>query len=49
MEHHEPGFMRKYIFSTDHKVIGIQYGITALLFLLFGFDSFKEWQTVALG
>jgi cytochrome c oxidase subunit 1 len=20
--HHEPGFWRKYIFSTDHKVIG---------------------------
>jgi len=29
--------MRKYIFSTDHKVIGIQYGMTALCFLLFGF------------
>jgi len=37
-EHHEElGFLRKYIFSTDHKVIGIQYGLTALLFLLFGF------------
>jgi cytochrome c oxidase subunit 1 len=35
--HHEPGFLRKYVFSTDHKIIGIQYGITALLFLLFGF------------
>jgi cytochrome c oxidase subunit 1 len=36
--HHEaPGFWRKYVFSTDHKVIGIQYAITALLFLLFGF------------
>ncbi len=35
--HEELGFVRKYIFSTDHKVIGIQYGITALLFLLFGF------------
>ena len=23
--------------STDHKIIGIQYGITALLFLFFGF------------
>src|SRR6266852_6402662 len=34
--HHEP-FIRKYIFSTDHKWIGIQYGITALCFLLFGF------------
>jgi cytochrome c oxidase subunit 1 len=44
--HHEPGFMRKYIFSTDHKVIGIQYGITALLFLLLGFllMSAMRWQ-----
>jgi cytochrome c oxidase subunit 1 len=39
-EHHEPtlGFWRKYIFSLDHKVIGIQYAITGLLFLLFGFS-----------
>ena len=29
---------RKWIFSQDHKVIGIQYTITALLFLLFGFS-----------
>jgi cytochrome c oxidase subunit 1 len=36
-EHHEPGFWQKYIFSTDHKMIGIQYGITSLLFLFFGF------------
>src|SRR5258708_16491686 len=35
--HEELGFRRKYVFSTDHKVIGIQYGITALLFLFFGF------------
>jgi cytochrome c oxidase subunit 1 len=34
--HEELGFLRKYVFSTDHKIIGIQYGITALLFLLFG-------------
>jgi len=27
--HHEP-FIRKYVFSTDHKWIGIQYGFTAL-------------------
>jgi cytochrome c oxidase subunit 1 len=25
------------VFSTDHKVIGLQYGVTSLLFLLFGF------------
>ncbi len=36
-EHHEPGFFQKYIFSTDHKTIGIQYGVMALLFLVIGF------------
>lgn len=36
-DHHDPPFWQKYIFSTDHKMIGIQYGITALLFLAFGF------------
>lgn len=36
-DHHDPGFMRKYIFSTDHKIIGIQYGLTSLLFMLVGF------------
>ena len=36
-EHHELGFWRKYIFSTDHKVIGIQYGLCGLVFLFFGF------------
>ncbi|MAB90720.1 MAG: cytochrome C oxidase subunit I [Planctomycetes bacterium] len=35
--HHDEGFWRKYIFSVDHKVIGIQYGITSLFFLLVGF------------
>jgi cytochrome c oxidase subunit 1 len=35
--HEELGFWRKYIFSVDHKVIGIQYAITGLSFLLFGF------------
>jgi cytochrome c oxidase subunit 1 len=29
--------LTKYIWSTDHKIIGLQYGITALLWLLFGF------------
>src|SRR4029453_18143577 len=45
--HHEVlGFWRKYIFSTDHKVIGIQYAITGLLFLLFGFSlmMLMRWQ-----
>jgi cytochrome c oxidase subunit 1 len=35
--HHEPqSFWMKYIFSQDHKVIAIQYTITALLIGLFG-------------
>src|SRR6185295_2792589 len=46
VHHHEPSFMQKYIFSTDHKVIGLQYGITALMFLLFGFClmMLMRWQ-----
>ena len=44
--HAEPGFWRQYIFSTDHKVVGIQYGVTALLFLFFGFllMALMRWQ-----
>src|SRR2546421_11586103 len=45
--HHEDlGFWRKYVFSTDHKMIGIQYGVTALFFLLFGFFLMlmMRWQ-----
>ncbi len=44
--HHEESYWRKYIFSTDHKTIGIQYGITALLFLFFGFSLMMvmRWQ-----
>src|SRR5882672_628186 len=46
VHHEEPGFWSKYIFSTDHKVIGIQYGLTALCFLLFGFSlvAMMRWQ-----
>ncbi|MEI6083268.1 MAG: cbb3-type cytochrome c oxidase subunit I [Verrucomicrobiota bacterium] len=46
-EHHdEPSWIRKYIFSTDHKTIGIQYGLTALVFLFFGFClmMMMRWQ-----
>ena len=35
-DHHEIGFVRKYIFSTDHKIIGIQFLITTLLMLMVG-------------
>ena len=45
-EEHELSFWQAYIFSLDHKVIGIQYAITALLFLLFGFSlmAVMRWQ-----
>ncbi len=45
-DHHEIGFWQKYIFSTDHKIIGIQYGITALIFLFIGFClmMLMRWQ-----
>jgi len=29
--------LRRYIFSTDHKVIGLQYAFTSMFFLLVGF------------
>src|SRR5580765_5202579 len=45
-DHHELPFWRKYVFSVDHKVIGIQYGVTALVFLFFGFSlmMLMRWQ-----
>src|SRR5438046_1267368 len=45
-DHHELGFWRKYIFSTDHKVIGIWYGISGLAFLFLGFSlmMMMRWQ-----
>src|SRR5437660_403699 len=46
VHHEDPGFWRGYVFSTDHKIIGIQYGVTALFFLLFGFCLMlmMRWQ-----
>src|SRR5580693_997917 len=45
-EHHELNWWRKYVFSTDHKTIGIQYGLTGLVFLFFGFMLMlvMRWQ-----
>jgi cytochrome c oxidase subunit 1 len=45
-DHDELPFWRKYIISTDHKVIGIQYGISGLIFLFFGFTlmMLMRWQ-----
>jgi cytochrome c oxidase subunit I len=44
--HEELSFWRKYVFSTDHKTIGIQYAVTALAFLFFGFClmMLMRWQ-----
>ncbi|MGH7821045.1 MAG: cytochrome c oxidase subunit I [Candidatus Binatia bacterium] len=45
-EHEKLGFLRKYVFSTDHKMIGIQYTVTGLMFLFFGFTlmMMMRWQ-----
>ena len=45
-DHHELGFWRSYVFSTDHKVIGIQYMVGGLAFLFFGFVLMllMRWQ-----
>ena len=44
--HEELSFWSKYVFSIDHKVIGIQYGLTALFFLFLGFSlmMMMRWQ-----
>ncbi len=49
--HHDAGFWSTYVFSTDHKVIGIQYGITSLIFLFFGFLLMlaMRWQLAYSG
>lgn len=45
-EHHKLGFIRTYIFSTDHKTIGIQYMVGGLTFLFVGFCLMllMRWQ-----
>ena len=44
--HPKLGWWRAYVFSTDHKIIGIWYAITGLLFLFFGFClmMLMRWQ-----
>jgi len=46
VETHELPFIRKYIFSTDHKIIGIQFLLFSLLFLLLGgmLAGMMRWQ-----
>ena len=45
-EQHEVSFLRKYIFSTDHKTIGIQFLFTSLIMLSFGglLALLMRWQ-----
>jgi cytochrome c oxidase subunit I len=40
------GFWRRFVFSVDHKVIGMQYAVTGLGFLFFGFCLMliMRWQ-----
>ena len=33
---HDQGFVSKYIFSTDHKIIGMQYMFTGMLMAVIG-------------
>ncbi len=45
-EHHEPGFIRTYIFSTDHKMIAKQFLVMSLVFLFLGgmLAALMRWQ-----
>lgn len=49
--HEDPGFWRTYIFSVDHKTIGIQYAVTGLIFLFLGFllMAAMRWQIAKPG
>src|SRR5207248_2118201 len=44
--HHEIPFVSKYVFSTDHKVIGIQFLMIGLLFMVLGglLAMLVRWQ-----
>jgi len=43
---HKMGFFRRYIFSTDHKIIGIEFLLTSLVMILFGglLSLLMRWQ-----
>lgn len=45
-EHRQKSFWRTYVFSLDHKVIGLQYLFTSMAFLLLGFAFIllMRWQ-----
>src|SRR5437763_14534928 len=44
--HHEIGFLKKYIFSADHKIIGIQFLFMGLSFMVIGglLARLVRWQ-----
>src|SRR4051812_43152480 len=44
--HPEIGFLKKYIFSTDHKIIGIQFLFLGLAFMVLGglLAMLVRWQ-----
>jgi cytochrome c oxidase subunit 1 len=46
VHHDDRSFLRKYIFSTDHKIIGIQFLLMSLFFLLCGgtLAMLMRWQ-----
>ena len=46
MSEAKQSFLRRWVFSIDHKVIGIQYALTSLVFLLTGFSLIlvMRWQ-----
>ena len=45
-QHHEPSFIGKYVFSQDHKIIGIQFLLMSLLFMIVGgfLAMIVRWQ-----
>jgi heme/copper-type cytochrome/quinol oxidase subunit 1 len=45
-EHHEIGFMKKYFFSIDHKMIGLQFLFVGLAFFVIGglLAMLVRWQ-----
>jgi cytochrome c oxidase subunit 1 len=45
-DHHDLGFIRTYIFSTDHKMIAKQFLVVSLLFLILGglLAGLVRWQ-----
>ena len=49
-EHVEPTGWKKYLWSLDHKIIGIQYLFTSLLFLFVGggLALLLRWQLAYL-